>query len=187
MSEAEASAITLARLRAEIASPLATAPAARAALIAAASRAGRRLVDAGRQGNPAVTLGWLDGAEPSAGADFGVRRLAAAPTLLLTFAAALKCCWRDPQTHPWPGQEVDETDVLEAMRSLGPLGADRLGPGAERHQRGALRKLREAGLLDPASERVRLGPRVAAWTDSQVDELRNHYRRLPSRPTQDEP
>jgi hypothetical protein len=166
---------------------LPAAPAARAALIAATSRAGRRIVDAGRPGSPAVTLGWLEGAEPPTGTDSGVKRVTAAPTLLLTFAAALRCCWQDPQTHPWPGQEVDEADVLAAMRSLGPLGADGLGPGAERHQRGALRKLRQAAYLDQACDRVRLGPRVAAWTDSQVDELRSHYHRLPSRPAQDEP
>jgi hypothetical protein len=162
------------------------APAARAALITAASRAGRRVVDAGRTGHPAVTLGWLDGAEPPAGVDSGVKRVTAAPTLLLTFAAALRCCWQDSQTHPWPGQDADEADVLAAMRSLGRLGADGLGPGAERHQRGALRKLRDAGYLDQASDRVRLGPRVAAWTDSQVDELRSNYHRLPCRPPQDE-
>ncbi len=187
MSDIETPAVTLARLRAEAASPLPAAPAARAALIAATSRAGRRIVDAGRPGSPAVTLGWLEGAEPPTGTDSGVKRVTAAPTLLLTFAAALRCCWQDPQTHPWPGQEVDEADVLAAMRSLGPLGADGLGPGAERHQRGALRKLRQAAYLDQACDRVRLGPRVAAWTDSQVDELRSHYHRLPSRPAQDEP
>jgi hypothetical protein len=163
-----------------MASPLPTAPTAYAALIAAASRAGRRVVDVGRPGCPAATLGWIEGAEPPTGPDSGVKRVAPAPTLLLTFAAALRCCWQDPQTHPWPGIEADEADVLAAMRSLGRIGADSLGPGAERHQRGALRKLREAGYLDQACDRVRLGPRVAAWAESQVDELRSHYHRLPS-------
>lgn len=187
MSDIEIPAVTLARLRAETASPLPTAPAARAALVATASRAGRRIVDAGRPGSPVVTLGWLEGAEPPTGADSGVKRVMAAPMLLLTFAAVLRCCWQDPQTHPWPGQEVDEADVLAAMGALGPLGADGFGPGAERHQRGALRKLRQAGYLDQACDRVRLGPRVAAWTDTQVDELRSHYHGLPSWSAKDEP
>ena len=188
MSDLESPAVMMARLRAEISSALPTLPDRRAALLAAADRAGRRVVDASRPGNPVATLGWLDGAEPSADPDAGIKRITAAPTMLLTFAAALRCCWEDPQTHPWPGKEVSEADVLAALRSIAPGGGDDLtGPGAERHQRGALRKLRQAGLLDPISPGVRFGPKVAAWTDSQIDELRGHHQRLPACTNQESP
>ena len=187
MSDLESPPVMMARLRAEISSAWPT-PASRAALLAAADRAGRRVVDASRPGHPAATLGWLDGAEPLADPDSSVKPVTAAPTMLLTFAAALRCCWRDPQTHPWPGREVSEADVLAALRSIAPgSGEDLTGPGAERHQRGALRKLRQAGLLDPTSPGVRLGPKVAAWTDSQIDELRGHYQRLPAETSQESP
>lgn len=145
-------------------------------------------MDVSRPESPVVTLGWVDGAEPSAGTDSGVKRVAAAPTLLLTFAAALRCCWEHPQSHPWPGREVSEAEVLASMRAIRSAETEEFaGPGAERHQRGALRKLRHAGLLDPTSDQVRLGPKVAAWTDSQVDELRGHYHRLPASPDRDQP
>lgn len=177
MGEPSAAVLHLARLRA--AGTLPGVPPADVA--AAAARAGRALVDAGRPGEPAHALGWLGGSEPVAAGDSGVERHRPAAWLLLTFAACLRACWADADEHPFPGRDVTERQVLAALAALGPL----TGPSpdgalaVERHQKGALRKLREAGLLDRDEAAVRLGPRAAVWSDAQLGELRAIRDRMP--------
>ncbi|WP_344478379.1 hypothetical protein [Kineococcus aurantiacus] len=94
--------------------------------------------------------------------------------MVLTFAACLRACWVDPEEHPFPGVEVSEEKVLKALATLGSLSGPSLNGtlAVERHQKGALRKLREAGMLDPDESIVRLGPQVAAWSEAQLGELR---------------
>lgn len=152
-----------------------------AALHAAAGRAGRTVVDLpeGR-----VTLGWLEGSEPSAGGDTGVIRTEPHDWLLLVFAAALRACWIDPDEHPYPGRTVPKQQILDAVGTLGPLrGVAVDGIGMLRHQKAALPKLRAAGFLaDTADEQVRLGPRVAIWSEQEIAALRHTYDRMPTVP-----
>lgn len=180
MTEVAPNAVHLAALRASGSIRPPVAPSVVAELHAAAARAGRRIIDAGRPGNPLLTLGWLEGSEPVAGPDTGVERNAATPVLLLTFAACLRCCWTDPHSHPWPGGQASEEQVLAAMAAVGQLS--RTGEGSAPHQKGAIRRLRAAGLLDARIDAIRLGPQVAAWTDTQLDRLRAVYDRLPAPP-----
>lgn len=177
MAEPSATALHLARLRG-----CGTLPgAAPAPVRAAAARAGRALADAGRPGEPAHALGWVSGFEPVAGDDAGVQRQRPPTWLLLTFAACLRACWPDPDDHPFPGEDATEEQVLDALASLGSLSGPSLDGGlaVERHQKGALRKLRDAGLLDRDETVVRLGPQVAVWSDGQLAELRAVRDRMP--------
>jgi hypothetical protein len=156
-----------------------------AALLGAAARAGRTLVDL--PGN-AITLGWLEGSEPVAGADTGVSRIAPHEWLILVFAAALRACWIDPDEHPYPGRAVPENQILAAVGTLGPLrGVAVDGIGMLRHQKGALPKLRAAGYLaaDPDG-RVRLGHRVTVWSEREAATLRHVYEQMPTAPAAEE-
>lgn len=93
-------------------------------------------------------------------------------------AAALRCCWPDVQTSPWPGQSATTRDVLDVVDQLIPgRGEDvlhRLGTGA-------LRRLHTSRWLDIDSEaqRVCLGPRVATWPEQDLPALRELRRGLP--------
>ena len=177
MAEPSSTVLHLARLRAAGTLP-GPAP---AAVRAAAARAGRAVADVGRPGAPAHALAWQPGSEPAAGGDTGVVRNKPGAWLLLTFAACLRLCWLDPDEHPFPGEDATEDEVLDALASLGSLSGPSLDGGlaVERHQKGALRKLREAGLLDPDESVVRLGPQVALWSEGQLGELRAVRDRMP--------
>jgi hypothetical protein len=156
----------------------------------AAERAGRRLCEVTVPGQRAAwALGWVEGSEPAAGVDTGVERTKPSTVLLLTFAAALRACWPDRSEHPFPGISVDEDDVLDAVAALGPLtrGAVDGGAGGQRHRKGALRRLRDAGLLAVGDIGVRLGPVVATWSDAQVSPLRAAYDQLPLAPQSEAP
>lgn len=180
MVEPSQQVMHLARLRARGVLP-GPAPAWAAA---AAARAGRTVVETGRPGEPAHSLGWAVGSEPVAGDGTGVARHRPSAWLLLTFAACLRACWADPDEHPFPGQDVTEEQVLVALAPLGSLSGPSLDGGlaVEAHQKGALRKLREAGLLDPDETVVRLGPQVAVWSEGQLGELRAVRDRMPGGP-----
>ncbi|RLV10070.1 hypothetical protein CTZ27_02185 [Streptomyces griseocarneus] len=93
-------------------------------------------------------------------------------------AAALRCCWDDVQTSPWPGQPSTTREVLDVVDQLIP------GRGEEVLHRlgmGALRRLRASRWLDVGEEaqRVCLGPRVAAWPEQDLPALRELRRELP--------
>ncbi|HEY4462991.1 MAG TPA: hypothetical protein VGN41_10050 [Streptosporangiaceae bacterium] len=92
-------------------------------------------------------------------------------------AACLRCCWADPLQPPWPGQPAAPAGVLAVFRDL-------TGPRDEAaHRRsavGALRRLGQAGwvLRDEAAGTIRLGPRVALWTTSDLSVLRQLWRSI---------
>lgn len=150
----------------------------------AAAKVGRAIVDTGRLGQSSHSLGWATGFEPAAGDDTGVVRHRPSAWLLLTFAACLRACWVDIDEHPFPGRDAGEDEILDALATLGSLSGPSLDGGlaVERHQKGALRKLRDAGLLDPDEMAVRLGPQVAVWSDGQVETLRTVRDRMPAAP-----
>lgn len=182
MPEPAPTAVALARLRAVGTLPCPNGGSF-AAWKAAADRAGRRLADVSRPGGPArLALGWDEGAEPVAGPDTGVDRAAPTPVLALTFAALLRACWPDRSDHPYPGVLTTEARVLAGVATLGPLtrGANAAGEGSVRHQKGALRRLTEAGWAEIDGPYLRLGPQVALWSEAQVAALRVSYDRLPA-------
>jgi hypothetical protein len=180
VAEPSASVMHLARLRAAGALDGPVPSFARAA----AAKAGRTIVDTGRPGKPSHSLGWTAGFEPAAGEDTGVVRRRPGIWLLLTFAACLSACWIDLDEHPFPGRDASENEILVALATIGSLSGPSLDGGlaVERHQKGALRKLRDAGLLDPDEIAVRLGPQVAVWSDGQIDVLRTVWNRMPTAP-----
>lgn len=180
MAEASASVMHLARLRAAgtVDGPVPSFGRA------AAAKAGRAIVDTGRPGRPSHMLGWAAGFEPAAGDDTGVVRHRPSAWLLLTFAACLRACWTDLDEHPFPGRDTSEDEILDALATIGSLSGPSLDGGlaVERHQKSALRKLREAGLLERDEMAVRLGPQVAVWSDGQVEVLRTIWDRMPAAP-----
>jgi hypothetical protein len=177
MSEA---ALTLAALRTAGPQARPVNPATAAAVRAAAERAGRTLVTLP---GDRWALGWSADSEPIAGGSTGVERVTPPLWVTLTFAAALRACWIDLEAHPFPGQEVPEEQVLAAVAALGALdGSITDGTAIERHQKGALVKLRAAGLLDPEPYVVRLGWRVALWSDREVRVLRHVHEKMPVAP-----
>lgn len=183
-----ATAVALAALRASGARARPHTDPGMAALRAAADRAGRGLVDLA---DGRLALGWMEDSEPVAGGDTGVTRTKPKPSMALTFLAALRACWPDKDTHPYPGQTATEEQVLAALATLGPLRdptGDGTGTGTERHQKGAFVVLRAAGFLDPDTDpgMVRLGPRAAVWSDREVQVLRHNYGRMPTPPTEEE-
>lgn len=182
MSEPAASVVALARMRVLGQVSLPDSGQILASWREQAARAGRQLVEivpASRA--PTIALGWLVGSEPVAGGDTGVERTKPPLVVLLTFAAALRACWIDRSAHPYPGTLADEAAVLDAVASLGPLsvGAADSGEGGQRHRKGAVRRLAEAGLLDVEGSSLRLGPVVATWSEGQVAALRAVYDQLP--------
>lgn len=185
MPKPSASAVALAMMRAAGTLPRPAAGATLASWQQAAARAGRvvrevALPSVGQR----VTLGWVEASEPLAGPDTGVTRAMPSPVLVLTFAAALAACWIDRFEHPFPGRSTSEDAVLVAVAALGPLtrGAVEGGEGAERHRKGALRRLHDARLLVLDGSTIRLGPAVALWSDAQVGPLRVIYDQLPTAP-----
>ncbi|WP_202637886.1 hypothetical protein [Bailinhaonella thermotolerans] len=91
-------------------------------------------------------------------------------------AACLKCCWRDLQADPWPGEPAPVEDVLSVYQHM-------IGRSDDMHRNwalGALRRLCDSAWLEQADGMVRLGPRVAAWTPESHHQLRDLCRRLPS-------
>jgi hypothetical protein len=155
------------------------------ALLAAAGRTGRTVVevDGGR-----VLLGWDADAEGiwAGEAMEGVRSARpAAPRLLRALAGCIRCCWPDPDAPLYPARPAKIADVLAAVVTLGSI-KDAGDPGfaGELHVRGALTTLGFAGLitLDQADGTLSLGPVIATWPERDVAVLRTAWSRLPARP-----
>lgn len=169
-----ATAVALARLRAEWTAPLDDLPSARA-LTAAAERAGLRSHFLGRGDARRAILTVDDTLLPDPEAGVGFRRLS--PVQLLAFAAAIRCCWPDPSTPLWPGRPAARDDVLAATASI---GAD------ARYVTAALDvELPAARLLAVTDGTVELGDAVAAWAPEQIDLIRRIHHRLPAPPEPD--
>lgn len=174
-------ALLLAQIRVSGATTPPPLLAERAALEAAARRAGRVLVDASRPSQPRVALSWLDGSEPAV-EDPNAPRHLMAETGLVTLAACLRACWPNPHTHPFPGVDARDTAIVSAVLAMTARGPGRSADATSRHVIGHLRKLRRLGYLDEVPDEpsaVRLGPLVAAWTSMQIRVLVNHYDLLP--------
>lgn len=157
------SAIDLARLRASIVSTVDSVD-----LDHAAELIGRRVVR--------TPGGSVFGRSPDASSstDLGVLPLQLTPSALVAFGLCVGLAWEDRQLHPWPGATIQMDDLLTAARQLG------IEHGASRHLVGALSHvLAEAGLVTLDDEGIRLGPRVAGWTDADLDVLRRNLDALP--------
>lgn len=92
-------------------------------------------------------------------------------------AAGLRCCWADPLQPPWPGRAAAAGDVLAVFRDLtGP----RDDAAHRRSAVAALRRLDQAGwiLRDEPGDAIRLGPRVALWSSSDLSVLRQLWRSI---------
>jgi hypothetical protein len=163
----------LARARVRVTGPLAIAPADPAP--AGLTRAG---------GSTPVWLlpAWPDGATPALLEDYqtappSMDRSGQARRVL---AAALRCCWTDLDTAPWPGRTAAIADALEVYAGMarGDAGLMR------RWGLGDLRRLADSGwlLLDEAAGTLRPGPRIATWPEESLSSLRDLLRRLPAPP-----
>ncbi|MFJ3728798.1 hypothetical protein ACIPYQ_40400 [Streptomyces sp. NPDC090045] len=93
-------------------------------------------------------------------------------------AAALRCCWADVQTSPWPGQPATMREVLNVVDQLIPGRAEEV---LHRLGTGALRRLHASRWLniDDEAQTVCLGPRVATWPEQDHPALRELHRQLP--------
>jgi len=159
-------AVDLARLRAATLAPMDSSEADEAAELI-----GRRVV----RTHHGSVLGPSPDA-PSA-ADLGVVPLRLPPLALVAFGLCIGIAWQDRQRHPYPGAVFQLAELLAAARKLG------IEHGASRHLVGALgHVLSDAGLVISADQGIRLGPRVAAWTEADLDVLRRNLDALPASP-----
>ena len=103
-------------------------------------------------------------------------------------AAVLRSCWADPLGPVWPGAPAGSGAVLAVFREV-------TGPRDEAaHRRSAvaaLRRLDQAAWVcwDEAAGTVRLGPRVALWSRSDLTTLRQLWRsiQIPERAVEPRP
>lgn len=157
------SALDLARLRASVVSTVESVDVDHAAALV-----GRRVVRS--------LAGSVFGRSPDAplATDLGVAPLQLTPSALLAFGLCLGLAWEDRHRHPWPGATIRLDDLLAAARELG------IEHGASRHLIGAMSHvLSEAGLVTLVDGGFQLGPRVAAWTDADLDVLRRNLDAFP--------
>jgi hypothetical protein len=177
--------LALARIRAQRSIPAPARETDLTALRIAAQRAGRQLLDVPEHGGGRrFLLGWPDDIDAPAATgarEDGARQVT--PSVLLVLAACLGCCWPSGQDGPYPGLSVPETEILEALDRFtqGP-GTPRPVAGGTRAARSrALRLLRATGFLEPGGDdgRVRLGPEIAAWSDRDIQRLRDRFEDLP--------
>jgi hypothetical protein len=173
--------------------PGGTGPDAAALAWARARAAGPLRIPAGtpapagmlRLAEPSGDGGWLVPQVPEAADARVLAELGLASPLLeqpndtaRLLAAALRCCWTDPLAPIWPGASVPAAPVLGVFGEL-------TGPRDElAHRRSAvagLRRLDQAGWLiwDETADIIRLGPRVALWSTSDLTTLRQLWRAIP--------
>lgn len=155
-----------------------------AALQEACARGGRRLARCPDDVDPEqLVLSWQDGSEPTGGKVLGPN--GAVPAPLRVLAVALRACWDDRTIHPYPGRPVRLETIMDTSARLSPAGRMASREGIDRGTKSALRRLTGARFLCVDHETVRLGPTVAAWTESEVEILRSAYDNLPSTPGED--
>lgn len=140
----------------------------------------RRLVEADAAGV------WLvaelpEGARPTVLDELGLGAVAVAHPneTARVLASCLCCCWVEPGGALWPSVATTRDRVLAVFREITDYRDDATSAGAVL---AALRRLAAAGwlLLDEASGTVRLGPRVAGWTEPELSTLRELMRAMPS-------
>ncbi|MFJ2030024.1 hypothetical protein [Streptosporangium sp. NPDC087985] len=121
---------------------------------------------------------WPDGATPALLEEYQVApvNVERSGETRRVLAAALKCCWTDLTTDPWPGAPAPVEDVLSAYRALIGRGDDLMRNWAV----GALRRLHDSAWLEVDGGLVRLGPRCACWPPASHAQLRELMRRLPT-------
>ncbi len=170
MSERDADPrLDLARLRAAgLGTP-------RKPLDAAAAKAGRSIIRAAAGGEAVELLGWPAGFEPTGGDE---NLSSATPFVTLMFASCLGGCWVDRAAHPWPGIACSEEDVTFAIAAA---RRDTIDPPFIGRIRTACLTLRSSLWLDPDPRWIAMGPRVATWSETQIDVLRIAFDRLPRR------
>ncbi|MGI8332225.1 hypothetical protein ACRYCC_19835 [Actinomadura scrupuli] len=127
---------------------------------------------------------WPDGATPALLEEYqiGGFPLDRPGQVRRVFAAALRCCWDEPDGAPWPGRTAPIPAALEVYASM-----SRGDPGLMRRWAlGELRRLADTGwlLLDEEAGSMRLGPRVATWPHESLGSLRDLVRRLPHPPAE---
>ncbi|WP_326641624.1 hypothetical protein OG884_02320 [Streptosporangium sp. NBC_01755] len=117
---------------------------------------------------------WPDGATPSLLEEYQVAPVTVERSgeTRRVLAAALRCCWSDLTTDPWPGTPATVDDVLSAYRALIGRGDDLMRNWAI----GALRRLHDSAWLEVADGFVRLGPRCASWPPASHAQLRELMR-----------
>lgn len=133
---------------------------------------------------PAGTMAWLIPQVPETADARVLAEMGLAGPLLeqpndtaRMLAAVLRCCWGDPLAPVWPGASAGSGPVLAVFREL-------TGPRDDMaHRRSAvaaLRRLDQAGwvLWDEPADTVRLGPRVALWSSSDLTTLRQLWRSI---------
>ena len=177
--------LLLARMRATRITPVPLDASALSALRVAADLAGRQVIDVlDRSGGRVLMLGWPTECDPASifGPDIGSAR-PAPPSVLLTLAACIRCCWQSTDEPLYPGCAVAEERVLDALERFTRSGSE---PGALRQAarpawKSALRYLRACGFLAPDQRdlQVRLGPEIAVWNDADLRQLRDRYEDLP--------
>jgi hypothetical protein len=177
--------LSMARMRVNRTAPVPLDASALSALREAADFGGRRVIDVQlHDGTRVLMLGWPADCDPAG--IFGEEPWSArqaTPSVLLTLAASLRCCWRSPDEPVYPGEAVPEEHVLEALEQFthagrGPRAS---GQGARPAWKGALRSLRACGLLAPdeGDHKIRLGPEIAKWGDAEIRQIRDRYDDLP--------
>lgn len=94
-------------------------------------------------------------------------------------ACALRCCWPSPQDAIWPGRAVSVDEVISMYHQV---NRGRSADYARRAVLPALRRLEWTGWLQHRNGAgpVRLGPRVSAWNDFDINTLRDLWRTMPT-------
>jgi hypothetical protein len=177
--------LSLARMRVNRTVPVPLDVTALAALRGAADFAGRQVIDlAGHDGIRVLMLGWPDDFDQ--GGVFGQESWStrqAPPSVLLTLAACIRCCWPSPEESPYPGEPAPEERIMAALERFTHADRDSGAPGrgARPAWKSALRFLRACGFLAPdeGNSQVRLGPEIAAWSEADIRQLRDRYGDLP--------
>lgn len=138
------------------------------ARLAAASGAGRQLVPVDLPRGPGWTMTWRDDVAPELESAGSPGTSSANPVIVL--AACLRACWTDSAAPLYPGGETTIEHVTQVVSVLGVVQARR-----------ALNRLLWWGYLTEDSGRgsVRLGPRVALWSEADIAYLRAEYDLLP--------
>jgi hypothetical protein len=134
---------------------------------------------------PAATAVWVlpdlpEGARPGTLDELGLP----GPTVeqpndtARVLAAVVRCCWTDPTGPIWPGAPARWSQVTSVFRAY----ADRDEGAFRRAATAAVRRLAGAGwvLWDETAQVVRMGPRVATWSQADLTVLREVHRRMPA-------